>query len=281
MASSTQPNLSPPPRESSLSPLGSTNGPDSHDHYSPPSPLGNEFNDSNEHNEPQGLPGNQYQQRLSRPPTAHGGPLSSHPSYDYSSLSGPSPALLETKMDRNTSKVSTDTYTTTNNRNRVDSLQSPTSPTSVPESMENTSPRQDRPRTVRRLFSLTSLRQSFSSSRTSLSMRPDTSHGSYTQQPAKNETPSIVSTAASAANRPSVQSAQRPLSKKRSSTWFRRKSNFFGTDEDGNLDVLNEDGPEHKRFKDNQLPVLPEISTLSGGRLDGGNIGWDEQLFRS
>lgn len=51
--------------------------------------------------------------------------------------------------------------------------------------------------------------------------------------------------------------------------------------EDGALDVLEENGPEHKRFKEFQKPTLPEIGSLSGGSLDGGSLGWDEELFKS
>jgi hypothetical protein len=161
------------------------------------------------------------------------------------------------------------------------------------------SPHHQRPHTVRRLFSLSSLRQSFSSSRTSLS-RPDTAQGSYQYQ--RPESPGAMSMAApsvtpSSAVFPHHHSqahthvhahVQRPttsLRKKRSSNWFnKRKSTLFGAQEDtqadGTLDVLSEDGPEHKKFKDNQLLVLPEIGSLSGGRLDGGNLGWDDKLFR-
>lgn len=80
---------------------------------------------------------------------------------------------------------------------------------------------------------------------------------------------------------------QRPttaLRKKRSSSWFnsvKRKSQFFGMNEDGTLDVLEENGPEHKRFKEYQKPTLPEIGSLGGGSLDGGSLGWDEELFKS
>lgn len=66
------------------------------------------------------------------------------------------------------------------------------------------------------------------------------------------------------------------LRKKRSSSWFKRKSGFFTIDPEGTLGVVNEDNREHKRFKET-LPVLPEISTLVGE--DAGSIGWDEQAF--
>ncbi|EME88766.1 uncharacterized protein MYCFIDRAFT_213406 [Pseudocercospora fijiensis CIRAD86] len=222
--------------------------------------------------------------RQSTPPTSLGGPLTSHPTNDsipkpMMHIPGafpPSPTLTGHL------KHSTDTNTTSINRD--DTPQSPTSPTS--ETNMPSSPSQRRPPSVRRLFSLTSLRQSFSSSRTSFSLnqnqRPDTSNGSFVQ---RAESPSIMSTTPSAAQTPFFLSSSknRPgtsasLRKRRSSNWFKRKSGFFTNTDD--LDVLSEDGPEHKRFKDaHSLPVLPEIGTLSGGELDGGNIGWDEHLF--
>ncbi|KAI5356957.1 hypothetical protein Slin14017_G126170 [Septoria linicola] len=229
---------------------------------------------------------------LSRPPTAGGGPLSSHPTNE-DHIPGAWPPTPDADMDHEPMDVSVDTSTNTNNinhttRDRADSyITSPTSPTAPPMYPTNG---QHRTGTVRRLFSLSSLRQSFSSSRTSLSQRPDTSHGSY-QAPyhsytvSRAESPSIMSTTASTAPIASMRLSndQRPstgLRKKRSSSWFKRKSTFFGVNDDGTLDVLDEDGPEHKRFKDNQLPTLPEIGSLGGGSLDGGSIGWDDQLFK-
>ncbi|KXT05532.1 hypothetical protein AC578_3714 [Pseudocercospora eumusae] len=224
------------------------------------------------------------ERRQSRPPTSRGGPLTSHPT----DLSLPKPimnipgAFPPSPTHSNHLKHSIDTNNTSSNRD--DTPQSPTSPTS--DANMQSSPSQRRPPSVRRLFSLTSLRQSFSSSRTSFSLnqnqRPDTSHGSFVQ---RAESPSIASPTASTAQPPSFLSSNktRPgtsasLRKKRSSNWFKRKSGFFNNTDD--LDVLSEDGPEHKRFKDaHSLPVLPEIGTLSGGELDGGNIGWDEHLF--
>ncbi|EME41708.1 hypothetical protein DOTSEDRAFT_73939 [Dothistroma septosporum NZE10] len=81
---------------------------------------------------------------------------------------------------------------------------------------------------------------------------------------------------------PSMHSTkQATLRKKRSSNWFKRKSGFFATNENGFLDVVNEDPrPDSKRAKHSDLPMLPEISTLSGGTLGEGSIGWDEGLFK-
>lgn len=68
------------------------------------------------------------------------------------------------------------------------------------------------------------------------------------------------------------------LHKKRSSSWFKRKSGFFTMDQDGTLGIVDEDDRGHKRHKET-LPVLPEISTLVGE--DPGSIDWDEQAFKS
>lgn len=67
------------------------------------------------------------------------------------------------------------------------------------------------------------------------------------------------------------------LRKKRSSSWFKRKSGFFTMDSDGTLGVVNEDNREPKRYKET-LPVLPEISTLVGE--EAGSIGWDDDFFK-
>lgn len=60
--------------------------------------------------------------------------------------------------------------------------------------------------------------------------------------------------------------------------------------------MLNEDHPETLAAVDeNQrpdtrdskrsrlhspAPLLPEVSSLAGGSLTGGEVGWDEQLFK-
>lgn len=224
--------------------------------------------------------------RLSRPPTSGGGPLSSHPTNEDTAIPGARPPTPDAE-EHNLPKTSVDTNGIS--RFRADSFNSPTSPTAP--TMDHAPGQQRGP--VRRLFSLTSLRQSFSSSRASLSQRPETSHSTYqapNQYSYRAESPAMSTTNSSMAP-PTISrfsaEPQRPttaLRKKRSSSWFnsvKRKSQFFGMNEDGTLDVLEENGPEHKRFKEYQKPTLPEIGSLSGGSLDGGSLGWDEQLFKS
>ncbi|GIZ37620.1 hypothetical protein CKM354_000106300 [Cercospora kikuchii] len=236
--------------------------------------------DSTASSPPLDLRKKQSRPRPSRPPTEGGGPLSSHPTSEYKP--GAWPPTPDPDMHNKTS-----TDTSGNTRSRNDSFTSPASPAATSTHMYSThEPPHQRPGTVRRMFSLSSLRQSFSSSRTSFSQRPDTSHGSYhapylTRAESPND---AVSTTASTAPPASMRlsNERRPATssrKKRSSSWFKRKSHLFGMNDDGTLDVLDEDGPEHKRFKDNQLPTLPEIGALSGGKLDGGSIGWDDKFF--
>ncbi|EMF11245.1 uncharacterized protein SEPMUDRAFT_150227 [Sphaerulina musiva SO2202] len=276
--------------------------------------------------------------RLSRPPTPGGGPLSSHPAHDWTTSPGTWPPTPEAERAsfHKTSSIDTNGISTSI---AADSLHSPLTPltpstttAAAPPIMEHSHSYQQRA-PVRRLFSLTSLRQSFSSSRASLSLRPDTSHGNYQAAVAggraapppppssssyqhifssssssyRAQSPSLMSTATSCMApppssrfshephpRPSTASAATAttstsalLRKKRSSTWFnsvKRKSQIFGmptaAEDAGNLDVLDENGPEHKRFKDHPMPTLPEIDALSGGSLEGGSLGWDDQLFK-
>ncbi|KAF2211059.1 hypothetical protein CERZMDRAFT_85630 [Cercospora zeae-maydis SCOH1-5] len=251
--------------------------------------------DSSSSSPPPHLRNKHSRPRLSRPPTEGGGPLSSHPTFENP------PAAWPPTLDPDVQhKTSCDTAS--NPRSRNDSFTEPTSPAATHthdissahtySTTAHMDPTHDnhhqRPGTVRRMFSLSSLRHSFSSSRTSFSQRPDTSHGSYhapclTRAESPSDAPSTTTPMAPPAPM-RLSNERRPAAlphKKRSGSWFKRKSHLFGMNDDGTLDVLDEDGPEHKKFKDNQLPTLPEIGSLSGGRLDGGSIGWDEQLFTS
>ena len=55
---------------------------------------------------------------------------------------------------------------------------------------------------------------------------------------------------------------------------------------DQHLDAVDEnhrpDTQDSKRLKEGAepAPLLPEVNALGGGRLGGGEIGWDEDLFR-
>lgn len=215
----------------------------------------------------------------SRPPTAGGGPLSSHPTDHPMPMPGAFPPTPEPEKEENTSANAT--MSSESNRYTDGSSQSPTSPQSANNMAPPAGTR--RPSSVRRLFSLTSLRQSFSSSRTSFSIPPSSSAGPSTEyQRAQSPGPSMMSVPASTmhSSKPS-----NSLRQKRSSSWFKRKSGFFQANEDGMLEVVGEDSRldtrSNKRFKESTpLPMLPEISTLSGGDLQHGSLGWDEQLFK-
>ncbi|KAF2165666.1 hypothetical protein M409DRAFT_23956 [Zasmidium cellare ATCC 36951] len=233
--------------------------------------------------------------RISRSPTPGGGPLSSHPTNSMPDAFPPTP---EPEKDT-ASRPADTTMSSESNRDAADSFQTPTSPSSAQNTHDglHDSPHARRPSGVRRLFSLSSLRQSFSSSRTSLSVnRPGSSYavssyGTYTNNdstPRSAVAPSMISTTASTAQAPSLHSSKpsATLRKKRSSNWFKRKSGFFTMNEDGVLDVVSEDDGGRsgaKRFKESshRLPMLPEISTLGGGELNEGSLGWDERAFRS
>jgi hypothetical protein len=110
---------------------------------------------------------------------------------------------------------------------------------------------------------------------------------SHDNQPAPSglkrpSSPSIISTTAS-----SIGGQQRPeLRTKKSSNWFKRKSGMFTMNGDGfGLDAVDEnqrpDTRDSKRIKEsNPAPLLPEIAEFAGGSLDGGDIGWDEGIFK-
>ncbi|KAK6401244.1 hypothetical protein LTR95_019211, partial [Oleoguttula sp. CCFEE 5521] len=149
----------------------------------------------------------------SRPPTAGGGPLSSHPTTPEDTTPSAWPPTPEAHK-----KPSHDSAI------KVDSLHPP-----PPSPLSNMGP--PPPRGPRRLFSLTSLRTSFSASRTSL--RPSTSSH---QAPQSLKRPSSPTTSFAPSTTPSYtpssqsQSQSRPQRTK-SGSWFRRKSGMFGLNE--------------------------------------------------
>lgn len=205
---------------------------------------------------------------LAEPPTPGGGPLSSHPTTPPSE-----------RGDDN--KPSTaDTVT----RDRSDSFRTPTSPASAAQM----SPNAQRPKGVRKLLSLSNLRSSFSSSRTSLSLPK----GSSEAQPNSNQAPTSassirrpVSPGAASSLAPSMTTSTTvtgpPVRQKKSGNWFKRKSSLFLLN--GDLDTVEEGRPdtrESKRLKESPAPLLPEIGALKGGRMSNGDLGWDEQAFK-
>ncbi|CZT16008.1 uncharacterized protein RCC_01848 [Ramularia collo-cygni] len=235
---------------------------------------------------PEDTPPASPEQNITRPPTPGGGPLTSHPTTEkVFSVPNTFPPTPDPEMEPHP-KLSTSTAGTgfVGNRERADSYlttstsAAPTSP--VPTSqmpMHASAPGTRRSSGVRRIFSMSSLRQSFTSSRSSFSGggRPGSSYQDVSQLEASNYT----TTAPSATEPPYLHSSRPPntLHKKRSSGWFKRKSGFFTMDSDGVLGVVNEDTRGPKRVKET-LPVLPEISSLGG--QDAGSIGWDDQMFK-
>ncbi|QIW95125.1 hypothetical protein AMS68_000643 [Peltaster fructicola] len=155
---------------------------------------------------------------------------------------------------------------TSDDATRADSLNSPQSP-----SITSKSPR---PQGVRRLFSLNSLRSSFSSSRASLSIPREEQDDHNIDHAKRPLSPSAsVTTTASTPVRPPSRST------KKSSSWFSRKSGHWGN---GALASIGENGqPDSKRLRDQSpAPLLPEINTLKGGNLNNGEVEWDEKLFK-
>ncbi|KAK5133396.1 hypothetical protein LTR08_007735 [Meristemomyces frigidus] len=236
-----------------------------------------------------------------RPPTPGRGPLTSHPTTpdDMSGAFPPTPGPERAGAPR--------IHTSNNNNNQQASnggFRIPSSPASAALSGSPPEP-QRRSSGVRKLLSLSSLRSSFSSSRTSLSV-PRASNEIPQQHTTEQYSPSqyTPSQYTASINRPSSPSAasttasshqSRPaLRSKKSASWFRRKSAMFMTNGDA-LDAVDENTrPEtrdsSKRGRDSlERPETRESKRLrtsspapSLGAIDfsgTGEIGWDEQLF--
>ena len=208
------------------------------------------------------IPPPESPQHTPEPPTPGGGPLTSHP------------ATPPASENENTDKFISEPEP---NRGRTDSFRTPTSPASAAQ-LSSSPQTQRRPSRVRKLLSLTNLRSSFSSSRTSLSVprsSHDTPQTNGTKRPSSPSTTSIP--ASSITPRPQ-------LRERKSGNWIKRKSSLFLLN-DGGLDTVQEnhrpDTRESKRLKESSpAPLLPEIGLLGGGRISGGDLGWDEQAFK-
>ncbi|KAK3116300.1 hypothetical protein LTR53_003490 [Teratosphaeriaceae sp. CCFEE 6253] len=230
---------------------------------------------------------------LARPPTPGGGPLTSHPATPVD-VPGAFPPTLE--PERGDAVFKKPSATSTTAAVRKDSFRTPLSPASAAMSNQASPPEppQRRPSNVRKLLSLSSLRSSFNSSRTSLLLPRSSSdqHSQHSQQIhsqynslKRPSSPSIASTYAS--YQASVTTERPQLRSKKSGSWFRRKSGMFlrdAADDTGSLDAVDEnqrpDTRDSKRLKESEpAPMLPEVGTLRGGRLGGGQIGWDENVF--
>ncbi|KAK4553596.1 hypothetical protein LTR86_009392 [Recurvomyces mirabilis] len=218
-----------------------------------------------------------------RPPTSGGGPLTSHPATPED-MPGAYPITPSATRDLDDlSKINTSMFT--GRVEKADSFRTPYSPASAVPTNTTSSPEQPqrRPSGVRRLLSLSSLRSSFNSSRTSLSLP---------RQPSDAPAPAVntlkrPSTASIKSHAESTNYQPRPdLRRKKSSGWFKRKSGMFMLNDDNILDAVDEstsrpDTRDSKRLKETiePAPLLPEVGTLKGGRIGNGEIGWDENLF--
>ncbi|KAK5680590.1 hypothetical protein LTS10_007523 [Elasticomyces elasticus] len=224
---------------------------------------------------------------IARPPTSGGGPLTSHPTTpEDHHMPGAFPPTPEPEQD-DSRNMPPPSFT----KPRQDSFRTPMSPVSTNPTTSSPDQAQRRPSGMRKLLSLRSLRSSFNNSSTSLQIPPQTSSGGeshYNQEQQYNsrkraKSPSIASTTASYSYQPSLASQQPTLRSRKSGSWFRRKSGMFMPTNEGFLDSVEEnqrpDTRDSKRLKEEPAPLLPEVGTLRGGRLGGGEIGWDENLF--
>jgi hypothetical protein len=207
-----------------------------------------------------------------QPPTPGGGPLSSHPA---------------TPPESEKESIAEDTMSPTDtNNDRTYSFRTPTSPASAAQL--SSSPNAQRPKGVRKLLSLTNLRASFSSSRTSLSQprASNDTHPSYaTNTNTSYKRPASPGATSSLAPSTvvSVTGGRPPLRQQKSGNWFKRKSSLFLLN--GDLDTVEEAGRpdtrESKRLKEmSPAPLLPDIGALRGGSITGGDLGWDEKAFK-
>jgi hypothetical protein len=172
---------------------------------------------------------------------------------------------------------------------RADSFRTPASPSS-PSQKRSKGEQQKAGQSVRKLFSLNNLRNSFSSSRTSLQAQ-NASAETSPRQPR-------VDPSSSPSSRQTITPQMRPRAK--SGSWFRRKSGMFlMKEEEFGMDPVVEDKPavqgkpavqerpasrnsiEQTKVDHTPAPLLPEIGNLgSGGTTTGGDLGWDEGMFK-
>jgi hypothetical protein len=245
---------------------------------------------------------------LARPPTQGGGPLSSHPTSAEDIRSATLPPTPDPEQEVLT-KMSTST-SSNHDSLRTDSFRTPDSPASAHNKKPSKAEQQKAGQSVRKLFSLNNLRNSFSSSRTSLQAQSPSAEtspqppqaDSFRQRPASGHT---------------ITPQMRPRSK--SGSWFKRKSSMFMFNGAGDLDVVTEDRPATESaqkakedynpapvravhsavpFREthssasseedyigapvvrSQKPLLPEIGALGNGNTSGGDLGWDEGMFK-
>lgn len=223
---------------------------------------------------------------FARPPTPGGGPLSSHPTtpIDLAHCWSPPFEWSSSSNVHTPPKSSAESAVTSSTRTRNDSAQStfrqPLTPASANTQRRDSSK-------VKRLLSLSSFRNSFSSSRTSLLLStpppstdntPEyTTNKIYTYQGTKRpSSPSIFD----AESRSPV--GRTPQLRKRKSGFFgfsRRKSGLFMFDsvDDAENDRLDKglegnDNSPKTAATTTPAPMLPRVKGITNGALDGDDI---------
>ena len=241
---------------------------------------------------------------LARPPTPGFGPLSSHPATPVNGGSYfPPPSSYKSSGSPKSSSETASTKSTNQRRDSI--LYLPPSPASQ-KCQTPPPPPQLRRRDsagVKRLLSFATLRKSFMGGDSSngnsnislpLSRTPTASYeNAYTINPSRRpSSPSLSSsTTNSSLNAPPVIHAYIPapqprtvpqLRKRKSASWFRRKSGLFMMDSDfKELENVTEtpSRPATAIGFERMLspaPVLPDVGSLRGGRLtDGAFAGED------
>ena len=200
---------------------------------------------------------------IARPPTPGRGPLNSHPATpdDFASLrTGSFKAHEKENM----------APTTTADSDKADSFRTPNSPASAAQHTSSSSPQQQarRPSGVRKLLSITNLRSSFSSSRTSLIPRPSNDIASqapsaYAPSLKRPSSPSMASTTASTIHQPAPPRSQpqdqedaqpqpRLRTKKSGGNWFKRKSSMFMLNSTNELDEVDESDARRPDTRDSK-----------------------------
>ncbi|KAI6838456.1 hypothetical protein KC342_g4052 [Hortaea werneckii] len=242
-----------------------------------------------------------------RPPTPGGGPLTSHPT-NPNDLSGAFPPTPDPERESQRAPSTHSNFKQQQQR-RESIFKLPISPASAsPAAQSPEEPPQNRRASgVRKLLSLSSLRSSFNSSRTSLSLpqqqpsEPSNYHpwqSSATQGTKRPASPSMASTDTSTPD-PQQPVPRHPLRSKKSGTnWFKRKSSLFMMSSDNLTELSDENSRPHtresKRLKtaiSDPMPIPPQEPVIKertpppvlpqiGNAFNGGELGWDEDMFK-
>ncbi|EMC92755.1 hypothetical protein BAUCODRAFT_261301 [Baudoinia panamericana UAMH 10762] len=263
------------------------------------------------HDTPPPSPGYRH---IARPPTPGGGPLNSHPTTpdDAAGFFPPTPDThRQGKAQQSSPHLTTNAYHQHKQPEHV--FRVPISPASAtaPSSQTTTTtsspePLQRRPSTgVRRLLSISSLRSSFGSSRTSLSLprrqSNDTTHTINTQASGylyingngsngnSLKRPSSPSVASSYSTyQPSAIASEAPaprpqLRSRKSGSWFRRKSGLFMLNNSAPTTTTNDENTQEEEAAPTPPPADRRGSGMSGMLLksvDESTHQQQQQLYR-